>query len=74
MKWISAIPTQSIECIIITDQYAHADGSNPTTVYRLFVYKNNVDIYDDLQFSLAFAQEAALEKFGIPLSAWQQVE
>lgn len=41
--------------------------------YYLYVWENGIGIDDDLQDTLQFAKEAAME-YGIPLDAWQQVE
>lgn len=41
--------------------------------YYLYVWENDIGIDDDLQDTLQFAKEAAME-YGIPLDAWQQVE
>jgi hypothetical protein len=43
------------------------------TGYYLYVYENDFCKYDYLQDTLQFAKEEALEEFGVPLDAWQEV-
>ena len=39
-----------------------------------FVFENENNIYDDLQNSVADCQEIILEKYGIQLSEWSEID
>lgn len=66
MKWIAEIKEPvPMRLIIEHDKLAG---------YYLYVYKNGHGIRDDLQDTLEWAMRVALNDYGVPLDAWQQVE
>lgn len=74
MKWTARTTyPRNIYCEIYTDTYTEVPSGKQTTHYRLAVFENGEGLDDDLQDTLQFAKEAAME-YGIPLDAWQQVD
>ena len=46
----------------------------PGVGWYLYVYKNGVGVADHLQDTLEFVKEDAFEEYGVPLTAWVQIQ
>jgi hypothetical protein len=46
----------------------------PDIGWQLYVFHDEIDIYDNVQDTLKICQEEAFEEFGIPLDSWVEVE
>lgn len=47
---------------------------DPAAGYYLYVFEGNKCIYDHLQDSFEIAVECALEDYGVPKNAWEEIE
>ena len=45
----------------------------PEVGFNLYVWKNGIGHYDNVQYTLKICQEDAFEEFGIPLDSWVEV-
>lgn len=45
----------------------------PDVGFNLYVWKNGIGLYDNVQDTLKICQEDAFEEFGIPLDSWVEV-